>query len=214
MEGSFLGVAVVLCAAGCGGTAVLEPGGAQTAGTGGVDVASGATTGSGGTNGAGAGGATSGTGGGGPKASCEEFCAPKASPWCAVDASCSKSCTEAFDQAGTCSDELEAAVGCYEAFADATNCWLNEDCTKKTKAYADCIVQGQTCSDAPTCAGSGDTTCGCQLACGSTHFEAACSYFDLSWDCHCKINGISLGKCSGSGQNPCDPSGGCCKDYF
>ena len=211
MRASLLGLAALACVTGCGGTTVVEPGGGtETAGTGGAGPSSTASTGSVGATATGAGGA----GGRAPAASCDDLCAPKTSPWCGVDPSCSESCAAAFAQAGACIDELEAAVACYAAFADATNCWLNEDCTKKTKAYAECIVQGQTCSDPPTCGGSGDTSCGCQLACGNAQFETACSYYDLSWDCHCKINGMSLGKCGGSGQDPCDPSGGCCKDYF
>jgi hypothetical protein len=145
---------------------------------------------------------------------CDAFCAPKTTPLCSVDASCKDSCTKAFQSAGECADELDAAVACYNANADATNCWLNDDCNQKIKTYGDCLLQGRACS--PTSCADNGLSCECQVSCGNNLLETACGFYDLSWDCHCKVNGMALGKCGDQGLSGgvCDPFGGCCKNLF
>jgi hypothetical protein len=200
---------------GCGNVTVETSSGATTGET--TSGSSNDTSGSGSSSSssAGSGGAggnpTSGTAAGGADASCETFCGPKESPWCGAGPDCLESCKKAVAGAGSCADALAAALACYNSKAEATNCWLDEECQQKIKQYGECIAPGE-CGTA-ACSGA-DNDCGCQVTCGGSQLETSCSYYDLGWDCHCTINGLSLGKCGGGNADACDPLGGCCKDYF
>ena len=185
--------------AGCGGKAVVD--GTGSGGQAGSD-STGTTTSTSSTTST----STAGTG-------CDTVCsALGSSPWCGSDATCLSACAAAQSGAGACAAELAAALSCIAAQAGATNCWFPSDCQVAIAQYGNCLGFGGACGGAD-CQGDSQN-CSCTTSCGSGIFDVECHYSDLQVDCWCRIQGVPVGICAGSGNDPCDPSGCCCHSYF
>ncbi|MBW2527956.1 MAG: hypothetical protein JRI23_27495 [Deltaproteobacteria bacterium] len=199
---------------GCGGVAVIDPGGGQ-AGAGGTSVGTPTGTGTGTGTPTGTGG-VGGTSPGGPlQQACVRFC--EAVEGCASYPGCVSECMA--DVSPECLSQYLTLLECAASNMGPPLCEFPELCTDLLLVWSNC-EEGAEPPPPPNpcgpmgCAIGSDGSCTCQVTCPDGFYEAECTPAGPTNSCTCRFNGQTVGTCTDASQYACEPFAGCCAVHF